>query len=532
MYAPTRRSPIAVAARRSLTRLAVVTAAATGAFTLASCGADYLDEAEVFRHLEASSTYQTPNDAVLAVNAAYTPLQYQGGYRRYPYLLDFLSGDLNITSGGRQLTAYPGFRFNAASPHIVPATWETMFTGIARANVVLERVPDIQFPDETLRERILGEAHFLRGLYYFELARHYGGVPIYRRSFTGDLDDELFQPARASVAEVYDFVEEDFRMARERLPESYDAEDKGRATAGAALAMLGMTHLYQEEYQQAADALRPLVDGEVGDYALVDFEANFTADNENNAESVFEIQFATGVGRGFSDGDGASTAESNWMATALNPGRVRAFANGLPSVEVDDFFRRFPEDSLRRLFTIARPGDTWGTWAPIAEDPIAANQWRDRTGDVAGAPFLGVRKGTEGPSPVGFVQSPINFRLLRFAEVLLLFAEAENEANGGPTDAAYAAINRVRERAGVDPLPEGLDQDEFFERIAIERRLELTFEFKRFFDIVRWSRRDGDVPDFAQTSAMPGFVEGRNEVFPIPEGELISNPNLEQNPGY
>jgi hypothetical protein len=120
---------------------------------------------------------------------------------------------------------------------------------------------------------------------------------------------------------------------------------------------------------------------------------------------------------------------------------------------------------------------------------------------------------------------------MRFAEVLLLYAEAENEANG-PTAAAYEAVNRVRERAGVDPYPEGLTKDEFFARIAAERRLELTFEFKRFFDIIRWTRRNGPVPAFAQPSAMPGFTANKNEVLPIPENELVANPNLVQNTNY
>ncbi len=503
-----------------------------GCLLVSACGSEYLDKAEVYRDLEANTFYQTQDDALLAVNAVYTPLQYQGGFRRYPYLLDYMSGDLNITSGGRQLTAYPGFQFNASSQHLIPAKWSSCYTGISRANVVLQRVPQIPFTDEQLRSRILAEAYFLRALYYFELVMHYGGVPIYEQPFDGELGGELFRPGRASLGEVYALIESDLAQAIASLPERYEGADLGRATSGAARAWLGRALLFQEKYGEAAAALRPLVDGEVGDYELVEFVDNFTADNENNAESLFEVQYAGGIGAGFSDGDSPNSAESNWIATALNPGSVRSFANGLPSVEVDNFFRQYPEeDSLRRLYTIARPGDVWGEWDPIAEDPIAAGQWRDRTGDVPSAPFLGVRKGTEGPRPIGFVQSPINLRIMRFAEVLLLFAEAENEANG-PTPAAYAAINRVRERAGVEALPEGLTQDAFFARLAAERRLELTFEFKRFFDVVRWMRRAGPVPAFAQPTSMPGFVVGKNEVLPLPEGELVANPNLEQNPNY
>ncbi len=316
----------------------------------------------------------------------------------------------------------------------------------------------------------MAEAHFLRGLYYFQLVRLYGGVPIYRNSFDGDLAGTGFRPARGTAAEVYALIEEDFEIAATDLPQKYGDADLGRATAGAAQAYLGRALLYQEKYADAATALARIIAGDFGTYTLVDFEKNFDADNENNAESIFEVQFQTGIGNGFSDGDTRLTAESNWIATALNPGRQRAFANGIPSLEVDGFFRQFPGDSLRRFQTIVRPGDTWGSWRPVAANPVTANQWQARTGEVPGRPFTGVRKGTEGPFPVGFVQSPRNARIFRFAEVLLLYAEAENEANG-PTAAAYSAINRVRTRAKVPALPTGLSKDDFFARLVEERPL-------------------------------------------------------------
>ena len=426
------------------------------------CGEEFLEEAQVYRDLDATTAYQSQDDAVLAVSAAYTPLQYQGLYRRYRYLLDYMSGDLDITSGGFQLTEYPGFNFNPASQHLIPAAWSACFIGIMRANVALDRVPDVQFLDEDLRTRVLAEARFLRGFYYFELVRLYGGVPIFDRPFSGDLSDPLFQPARNTEEEVYAFIEADLQAAAEDLPLAYEGLDIGRATAGAAQAYLGMAHLYQQEYQQARDAFLPIINGELGEYALVPFIENFTAENENNAESVFEVQFTTGVGRGFSDLDRDDTAESFWIATALNPGRARAFANGVPSVEVNNFFDQFPEeDSVRRLYTIARPGDTWGSWDPIYRAAIDSGQFRDRTGEREGVPLSGVRKYTEGPDPVGFVQSPRNFRALRYVDVLLMFAEAENEVNG-PTAEAYDAVNQVRMRAAAGPLPAGLSQAEFF----------------------------------------------------------------------
>ncbi|NMM48359.1 RagB/SusD family nutrient uptake outer membrane protein [Marinigracilibium pacificum] len=503
-----------------------------GVLTLSSCGADFLEDVEVYSDLNADTYYQTAEHAEAAVIAAYTPLQYQGLYRRLRYLLDYMSGDFDITSGGRQLTAYPGFQFNSTTSELIPKAWEACYIGIGRTNTVLQRVPDIEvglFDSEEQKNYILGQAYFLRGLYYFNLVRLYGGVPIYTEPFDGDLNGDQFQPARNTVEEVYDLIESDFEMATTMLPNSWDGDNTGKATAGAAQAFLGKVHLYQNEYSEAKDVLARVINGEFGTYSLIpDFEQNFLVDNENNAESIFEVQFEQGSGAGFIDKDDPRGVISNWMSIAVNPGR-QGFANAVPSVAVDDFFSQFPEEeAVRRPLTIAKPGDTWGNWDPIAADPVAAGQWRDRAGERPGV-FLGCRKHNTG-GRVGFVQDPMNFRVMRYAEVLLLFAEAENEVNG-PTAEAYDAINEVRTRAQVSDIPAGLSKEEFFEQIVIERRLELTFEFQRFFDLVRWGRR-ANTPDIASPTQMPGFVAGKNELLPIPQEEILRNPNLVQNPNY
>jgi hypothetical protein len=144
--------------------------------------------------------------------------------------------------------------------------------------------------------------------------------------------------------------------------------------------------------------------------------------------------------------------------------------------------------------------------------------WNARIKNAGGA--SAIRKNNLGPDETQ-LQSSINVRLLRYADVLLMFAEAENQANG-PTQAAYDAVNEVRERALVSPYPGGLSKDEFFSRIKDERRLELSFEQLRYFDLIRWGEGD----------KMPGFTANKNEVFPIPESEMILNPNLNQNPGW
>ncbi|GAA4836416.1 RagB/SusD family nutrient uptake outer membrane protein [Algivirga pacifica] len=499
------------------------------------CTEEFLQDAIVEQQLDANTFYQSEEHAIAASNAMYSPLHWQGLFKRHRYMLDFMSGDLIPTSGANQLMEYPEFRFNPTTQNFIPRAWEACYVGISRANVVLEQVPEIQFSQETeeMKTRILGEAKFLRGFYYFNLVRLYGGVPLYTESFSGGLDDPMFQPERNTEEEVYAQIEKDFMDAAATLPLAYEGDDIGRATAGAAQAFLGKVYLYQQKYGEARTALKKVIDGEFGDYALVPFNDNFLEGTENNVESLFEIQQANVAGTNpWRDKDDPIASRANWVASALSPRNGGGFANGLPSPEVNAFFNARPEENaVRRYFTIARPGDVWANWNPIAPDPVAAKQWHVRAAETNGEPFSAVRKFVKAPNDWSpFNQVGTNFRVMRYAEVLLLFAEAENEVNG-PTAEAYSAINQVRERAQVDVLPAGLDKEAFFERIVTERRLELTFEFQRFFDLVRWGKR-ANVPAIADPAQMPGFVKGKNEVLPIPEEEIIANPNLAQNPNY
>jgi len=316
------------------------------------------------------------------------------------------------------------------------------------------------------------------------------------------------------------------------LPESYGNEDLGRATSGAARSLLGKVYLYQGKYQQARDILGQVINS--GVYALEDDFINiFPKSNENNGESIFEVQFQSGFGAAFDQPNRGGPNEASWMNNWFSPNRV-GFRNAVPGRQTIEFFDQFPEeDAIRRTGTFARPGDVWGSWNPIAADPVDAGQWRARAlafpDDTL--PFLGIRKYAGGPEdPDSFNQNANNYRAIRLADVLLMFAEAENEVNG-PTPAAYDAVNRVRTRAGVDPFPAGLSSADFFDRLRTERRLELTFEYSLYFDLVRWADA-GKIPSSELATIMSGFTPGKNELLPIPEGELIDNPNLVQNPGY
>ncbi|ANQ52617.1 RagB/SusD family nutrient uptake outer membrane protein [Flammeovirga sp. MY04] len=492
----------------------------------------FLDDADVQIDVATDKFYKSISEAESATNAIYTPLHWYGLYKRHRYLLDFMSGDMVTTSGARQLLEYEGFKFQANTSELIPKSWEASYTGINRANVVLERVPEIDIFDDEVerRDQFLGEAHFLRAFYYFNLVTLYGGVPIVENSFDGNLTEDFLRPSRNTEAEVYAQIESDLLAALNLLKPSYGGKDKGRATTGAAQSLLGKVYLYQQKYDEARTALKKVIDGEYAAYDLVPFENNFTKEFENNQESIFEIQFMGGIGSPWPDYDTKTSSKANWVSTAISPFQ---FANAIPSLEVDSYFTGFPEENdIRRTFTIARPGDIWNG-EEITATPHLDNGWNKRTTERDENYIIGCRKFAEDKSNPGFNQSPVNFRQMRFAEVLLMFAEAENEVNGPSAD-AYNAVNRVRQRAGVSDLPTGLSSSEFFVELVHERRKEFTFEFQRFFDLVRWSRRSdaASLPDFAKPTYMPGFTVGKNELLPIPAVQIQQNPNLTQNPGY
>ncbi|QLE02201.1 RagB/SusD family nutrient uptake outer membrane protein [Galbibacter sp. BG1] len=482
--------------------------------SFSSCNDSFLEDAEVLNNLNGSTFYSSPDDAVAAVTGAYTILQSRDYYKVQIYALEYALGDYAFTEGGFQYANFENFQFDNTQLE-VRGLWDSSFLGIARANVVLERVPEIEFTDEKLKERILGEAHFLRGLYYFFLVKLYGDAPIIDKIVEGP-SDPLYFPSRSPKEEVYAFIEADLKAAIDLLPakEDYADADVGRATKGSAQGYLGKVYLYQEKFQEARDAFKKVIDGQVGNYALVpNYEDNFTDTNENNQESLFEIQFVGGTGNVWAGDDTGEETESTYFGTLFGPG-PQVFGNAYPSDDVNAMFDANPNDTIRRKYTVARPGDTWRSW-----DPVEIEDWNSRIPQAGGN--SAIRKGNLGPDE-SLLQSGINWRLMRYADVLLMFAEAENEVSG-PTAAAYAAINEVRARAMVDPLTRGMSKDEFFNAIRMERRLELTFEVSRYFDLIRWGLG----------SEMPGFKVGKNELLPVPASALNSNPNLApQNPGW
>ncbi len=418
--------------------------------------------------------------------------------------------------------------------------WQDCYIGINRCNQVLDNVPGITM-DNTLKQQLLGEAKFMRGFFYYYLATYWGNVPL--QLHTSAPTD---YPPTSAQADVYAQAEKDFTDASTALPVSYDNTNLGRATKGAAFGMLGKCYMQQKMYSQAQQALQYLVEGAgKSTYSLVsDFRSNFIETSENNSESVFEFQNAINPSDSHDDDTQLSDVDRLNYGSSIPPffaPRPIGFTDGQARRwVVGEFLKETTTDGKRdpRLpatfiydstdvrgpnFTLVY-GQTWRSrnYSNVTGDPVG----------VATNHTVYFRKFLNDATSNGEVfHSGNNYRYLRYADVLLLYAEALNAQ--GQTSQAYQYVDRVRQRAGLarltDAMP-GLSQANFLTELKHERLTELAGEGHRWEDLARW----GDLsPALSSRDAgFANFVVGKNEFLPIPQFDLDVNPNLKQNPGF
>jgi len=383
--------------------------------------------------------------------------------------------------------------------------FQWMYAGISRANYIVEFQDKIDFEG---KDQLLAENLFLRSYYYFELVKYFGDVPMY---LDGRITIEQSQSIeRSPKAEVYAQLEQDLATAIESLP--WEQAQNGRVTKGAALALLGKIYLYQEKYSNAATTLDRVINS--GQYQLVsDFGTIFLNSNENNQESVFEVQYFGAEGGGF---DCFQCIEGNvavgFMGPRFTSGNFAPYTSGFSfNVPVPELYNLYSEDDTRRDATI------FDIEAFVAARPsVQYNEANEYTG-YYNKKYIPYAEANAGD--VNITHSN-NYRAIRYSDVLLMAAEAYN--SGGIDDnKAKDYLNLVRDRAGlIDITSTGstLTQD-----IAKERRLELAGEGHRFFDQVRTG----------QTSSIPGFTPNKNELFPIPRIEIeLAGNRWTQNSGY
>jgi hypothetical protein len=411
--------------------------------------------------------------------------------------------------------------------------WRDNYVGIFRANQVLEFVPEIEM-DATLKARLLAEAKFLRAYYYYNLANIWGNVPLMLKpSSPQDM------PATSPQADVWAQVTKDLTEAVADLPTRYEGKDLGRATKGAANALLAKAYMQQRNWDAALAPLEWLVTGEGnGLYDLMpNFADNFQVATENNRESVFEIQYAFNPLE-YTDDDvftvdhnvGSPLAQFTApIPIGFSDANAHRWLVGEFEQENALNLQRDPRLPVSLLYNYTHPGGPdstmlYGrTFSSVIRPMDFERVWFSK--------FLH----EETQTGEGF-RSQNNYRFIRYADVLLMYAEVLNEL--GRTAEAYQYVDRVRQRAGLAPLTlakPGLDQASFRKQIEHERITELSGEGHRWTDIVRFGYLESQakVNELAQRDpAFNNFIIGRHEFMPIPQRELDLNPNLDQNPNY
>lgn len=495
--------------------------------------------------LTTADYWKTKDQAFAGVTAIYNALTLDGSYMRsFPGLSDSRGDDFTGDS--------PWLDLDLTGQFIIPNTsdpvfwiWRDFYLVVNRANQVLFYVSKYDASVLTTEEksRLLGQAYFLRGLAFFNLANTFKVIPIITQPITSA--DQYFAPT-ATEDVIWNQIYSDFQNAEANLPLSYvnvtgpDQGQKGRATKGAAAGMLGKAYLYRKEWQKAATQLEKFFgSGPLANiYSLMpDYRDNFKDINENNAESLFEVQFTEGFGTDFNWTFDPAATWKQVTAISVTYGMEGAgFSDYLPTRWIYNEFKieqtTAGKSDPRLLATIAsyEPADNsvsaynqpWITFLTShgVTNPTTRIYPRKYTND-------GLGRGVETP------ESGINYRVLRYSDILLMYAEALNELNR--TNEAYPFIQQVRSRAllpNLATVKPNMTQAQMRDQLAHERALEFAIEGQRINDLIRWGwftdpaklallkTHDADF-----TTYTPG-----NEWLPVPQRELDVNPNLSPNP--
>lgn len=491
---------------------------------LSACSDDFIN-VENKEVLTEESFWQTEEHAFQALTAAYAALHSASGskwaffeemYVAMSYRGDDLVGNTSEIYG-RALSSFTNTT-EESGPYNV---WLACYAGIGRANQIIERVPQMEGVASDTRNVIEAEAKFLRALYYFWLVTGFENVPLVTTFETNP--DNLF-PNQANPGQIWAQIETDLKEAESALLEEQEAQWTGRATKGAAQALLGKAYLFQEKWGEAEAKLGEIVAGNKYDL-LENYADNFNGNGENGKESIFEIQFSGDRSNGnderhpfnfevspYAFGGWELFYPSEWLVDEM---KKDLDENGNPSERVYESI--FFEDPQSDMYSL-------DGGAEIAYDQVAA--------DLNNSNYF---KKYAFNADENFY-SGTNIALIRFADILLMYAEALNE--NSKTDQAITEINKVRARGKAVPIS-GMNQDELRSHIRHhERPVELAMEFGiRWFDLYRWQKGSTSSESIKETLLNHNipFAENFSEkhlIFPIPLQEININANLQQNSGW
>jgi starch-binding outer membrane protein, SusD/RagB family len=494
------------------------------ALGFASCNEEKLNPVNP-NQLSSETFFRSGPQLVASVNAVYAGLQANNLYNReYFFLHDLLSDDCD--TGGPQLepprAQVLNHVFDASNP-LVEANWRGWFRIVHRANLVIENADNAtEEITEALRSRVLGEAFYLRALANFELVSLWGPLPLMRQSANSPEGT-----ARVAEEEVYQLIFSDLNEAINRLPlkSAYSGNDTGRASKGAAQALAAKTHMFRGEFAQAIPYLQEIISS--NQYSLVPrYLDNFEEENENNSESIWEIQMTEAFGdAGAWNADGSGIAEVTFRGQEYGP---KAWRNVIPSLSLVNEFETIANGAAktdpRIAYNFYRIGDTYNA----GQSTLTAEKVQGNINRPSWRKYQMIYKRENED-----MRSGINFRVIRYADVLLMMAEAINETAG--PGGALPFVNQIRARADVDmpPYPTAQypvgTQEQMRRAIQHERRVEMAGEQIRNRDIRRWRRLS-----FLPNEPIANWNQ-RFNLLPLPLSEIDNNSalsNSDQNPGY
>lgn len=454
---------------------------------------------------DAENYFRTEADFNLALIGAYDLLQ--------STFVNVWVGEIasdNTIAGGESVTDTEGLHQIDEMTHggvniELRSIMRHMYTGITRVNYIMENKDNIDFSG---KDQVIAEARFLRGFYYFELVKFFGAMPLVVDQRLGV--DEVSALPRSSAEDIYAQIEADLQAAIDVLPEV--AADKGRATKGAAQSLLGKAYLYQNRFADCAQILDEVIN--TGNYSLIsDYSDLFSVVNEGNSETVFDVEYSGLEGGSYGclvclEGN----AGPGFQGIRQYNGPVYGDGNSynLPTQDLYDAFD--PADPRRDVtvldidaFIAAQPNSQDITYAIGAGGHTGYynNKYIKRIGEIG--------------LPDNDLTSPVNYRMIRYADVLLMAAEAHYQ--NGNSGLAEQYVNQVRSRVSMPSLTLSSVED-----IWNERRLELSCEGHRFFDLVRTGQAATEIA---------GFQTNKNELFPIPQIEIdLAGGSWNQNIGY
>lgn len=482
-------------------KILILIGALLGSF---ACSNDFLDKVPQGRESQ-KEYYKTKRGIEGQIIAAYSEL------KNYRYVSNrFFLGD--VASDDATKGSEPGdfatakeieeFRATASNFQFGSWWWTRLYLGIFYANVAIANVDNATDASEAEKKQMLAEARFLRAYYYSELVRSYGGVPL------RTAPKQKKEQPRASAEEVYKLIEEDYSFAAQNLPEksAYSDADMGRATKGAAQALLGKVYLYQKKWQEAKDTFQKVLNS--GEYSLdPNYSSLFTVAGENGVESIFEIQF-------FESASEANTWRNggNFTTVFIMPRNIWGWGLLQPTKKL---YEAYEEGDPRREATIIVKGEVIEGEKQVGTD--------DQTGYYSRKDFL---PPSQRPK-LSVKNSPLNEIVIRLADVYLMYAEAAYHLGDEGTARTY--VNKVRARARGNNKTILPDVSEggtaLLKAIYHERRVELALEHHRYWDVIRTGR--------GKELLHPNFTPGKHELFPIPDTEINASEGvLVQNPGY